>query len=109
MNSLGIVAGLLAAAACSAAVLAASSGRRASTAVEELCRLEGLPVPTFATTSISEERFRALHAAVAPRGASERWAEIPWQTDLLAAREKAARERKPLLMWVMDGHPLGCT
>lgn len=55
------------------------------------------------------EQFTQLHASVAPQGDTERWTEIPWMLDLNAAREKAARERKPLLMWVMDGHPLGCT
>jgi hypothetical protein len=73
------------------------------------CRLSGIPVPGFAETALAPEAFRALHAAVAPRGQGERWTAIPWQTDLKAVRRQAAREGKPLLMWVMDGHPLGCT
>jgi hypothetical protein len=72
-----------------------------------LVRLGGLPVPGFGTERLEEARFRALHAAVRPQG--ERWATIPWEPDLARARERAAREGKPLLMWVMDGHPLGCT
>lgn len=72
-----------------------------------LARLNGIPVPGFAVERLDEERFRAMHAAVAPRG--ERWMSIPWEPDLAKARERAAREKKPLLMWVMDGHPLGCT
>ena len=72
-------------------------------------RLGGVPVPGFAVRSLPDATFRQLHAAVAPRGAGERWAEIPWETDLAAARKRAAREKKPLLMWIMDGHPLGCT
>ena len=73
------------------------------------CRLNGIPVPAFAVTSLAPETFRALHAAVAPRGQGERWTAIPWQTDLESARRQAAHDGKPLLMWVMDGHPLGCT
>jgi hypothetical protein len=73
------------------------------------CLLAGLPVPTHAEAQLSASRFQALHAAMTPRGEGERWTEIPWQSDLQAARVKAAREGKPLLMWVMDGHPLGCT
>ncbi len=69
----------------------------------------GLPVPGLSVPSLSPEQFQALHAALTPRGDSEQWAQIPWQTDLAAARQKAAREQKPLLMWIMDGHPLGCT
>ena len=67
----------------------------------------GLQTPKTATTTLSAAEFQKLHAALAPQG--ERWEEIPWETDLGAARQRAAREKKPLLMWIMDGHPLGCT
>lgn len=70
-------------------------------------KLGGVEVPTSTVKSLPAETFQKLHAALKPKG--ERWMEIPWQTDLLAARQKAAREKKPLLMWIMDGHPLGCT
>ena len=73
------------------------------------CKLGGIDVPGFEVKAISPTQFQTLHTAVAPRGESERWMEIPWQTDLQAARKLAAQEKKPLLMWVMDGHPLGCT
>jgi hypothetical protein len=68
---------------------------------------DGLKAPAFAVKTLSAAEFGKLHAAMKPQG--ERWTEIPWQTDLDTARERAARERKPLLMWVMDGSPLGCT
>ena len=71
--------------------------------------LDELPVPDLSVTALDENQFQTLHAAVTPRGESEQWTEIPWETDLTTARQKAAREQKPLLMWIMDGHPLGCT
>ena len=37
------------------------------------------------------------------------YADVPWMTDLWAARKKAAAEGKPILIWVGDGHPLGWT
>lgn len=37
------------------------------------------------------------------------WRSLPWMTDLWQARELAARVGKPILLWEMDGHPLGCT
>lgn len=73
------------------------------------CELDGTPVPGSETKSISPAHFKTLHAKMAPSGEGERWATIPWQVDLAAARQKAAQEGKPLFMWVMDGHPLGCT
>ncbi|HMP78579.1 MAG TPA: hypothetical protein PKD54_03950 [Pirellulaceae bacterium] len=37
------------------------------------------------------------------------WKSIPWQTDLLKAQQIAVEQSKPLFIWAMDGHPLGCT
>jgi len=37
------------------------------------------------------------------------WRSIPWRIDLLAAQAEAAEQRRPLFVWAMDGHPLGCT
>ena len=66
-------------------------------------------VPGFTEKTIPPAQFNELHKKMAPRGDQERWATIPWQSDLTVARQKAAREGKPLFMWIMDGHPLGCT
>ena len=74
-------------------------------------QIGGHRVPTFQTPSLSAAEFSGLHSAVKPSALDhgERWTEIPWMTELHAAREKAAKESKPLFMWIMDGHPLGCT
>jgi hypothetical protein len=37
------------------------------------------------------------------------WRTIPWQTDLLDAQRLAVETQRPLFIWAMDGHPLGCT
>jgi hypothetical protein len=34
---------------------------------------------------------------------------MPWRTDFAAARAEANPAGKPLFLWMMDGHPLGCT
>ncbi len=54
------------------------------------------------------DEFQALHRQlqVAP---DKPWRTIPWKTALLDAQETAAREAKPIFIWAMDGHPLGCT
>jgi hypothetical protein len=52
--------------------------------------------------------FDRLHALIKPRAAEEKWLAIPWLTDLWEARGRAAAEGKPILLWEMDGHPLGC-
>lgn len=48
-------------------------------------------------------------AKLLPSSREQAYREIPWKTDLLAARAEAAKSGKPLFLWVMDGHPLGCT
>ena len=53
--------------------------------------------------------FRELHALIKPKSSEENWAQIPWMTSLWEARQRAAAEGKPILLWEMDGHPLGCT
>ena len=99
--------GLGATALFTVAVVAAGYG--AEPAAAPACRLGDVPVPTLATKTLAPQQFRALHAAVVPRAGAERWTEISWQPDLGAARQQAARNGKPLLLWIMDGHPLGCT
>ena len=79
--------------------------------------LSGLAVALGASTSnqapatappLTPEQVTKLQAVLIPRPASEKWMEIPWLTDLWQARQKAAAEGKPILLWEMDGHPLGC-
>jgi hypothetical protein len=49
-----------------------------------------------------------LLAAIQPSPGEDPFETIPWQTNLWEARTLAAKEGKPLLLWEMDGHPLGC-
>lgn len=54
------------------------------------------------------ENFAKFHAFIRPRPDEEKWLQIPWLTDLWAARTKAAAEGKPILLWEMDGSPMAC-
>lgn len=58
--------------------------------------------------AVTEADFATLHRKLQPTG-KEAWRTIPWETSLLRAQERAATEQKPLFIWAMDGHPLGCT
>jgi hypothetical protein len=51
--------------------------------------------------------FRSLHKQLQPT--DEPWRTIPWKIALLDAQKTAAKSRKPIFIWAMDGHPLGCT
>ena len=58
---------------------------------------------------ISPEEFRTLHQLIKPQRGEFAWYDdIPWLTRIQAAREKAAAEGKPMLIWCSaDGQPCG--
>jgi hypothetical protein len=62
-----------------------------------------------AVEPIPPEQFARVQALIKPESDEDRWASIPWLTDLWQARRLAAEQGKPILLWEMDGHPLGCT
>jgi hypothetical protein len=45
---------------------------------------------------------------IIPKAEEKAWQEIDWKVDLWEARQKAAKTGKPIYLWEMDGHPLGC-
>jgi hypothetical protein len=65
--------------------------------------------PANAAEPIPAEKVEKLQALIKPGNGEDRWAAIPWQTSLWEARKLAAEQGKPILLWEMDGHPLGCT
>ena len=68
--------------------------------------------PTGAATPVSEqmttERMAALQKVIRPCDGEDAFDKIAWLTAIHDARVKAAKEGKPILLWEMDGHPLGC-
>ena len=67
----------------------------------------GSPPPLHGV-ELTEAEFRRLHRKLQP-AADEPWRTIPWKIALLDAQKTAAKEQKPIFIWAMDGHPLGCT
>jgi hypothetical protein len=62
-----------------------------------------------AAEPVRANQFGKLQALIKPDQGEDAWAKIPWLTDLWQARKIAAAQGKPILLWEMDGHPLGCT
>lgn len=48
-------------------------------------------------------------ASVLPTAEEEKWLTIPWRTNLFGARKEASEKGLPIFMWMMNGHPMGCT
>jgi hypothetical protein len=49
-----------------------------------------------------------LKSVIKPSAEETKWEQIPWQVDLWQARRKAAEAGKPIVLWEMDGNPMGC-
>lgn len=62
---------------------------------------------TWAET-VSDEALTRLLREIRPQPGEDRFDSIPWHISLHEARVKAAKDGKPILLWEMDGHPLGC-
>jgi len=57
---------------------------------------------------LNEDDFRRLHKEL-QQSTDAPWKTIPWKIALLDARKTALAEDKPIFIWAMDGHPIGCT
>ncbi len=58
---------------------------------------------------ISSSHFKEITSLCTPGKSSSGWLELGWEIDLWEARRRAATAGKPIFLWEMDGHPLGCT
>ena len=58
--------------------------------------------------SLTPEGFDRLHKMIKPQPGESRFLEIPWILSLWEARQQAAREGKPMLVWAGGwGVPIG--
>ena len=48
-------------------------------------------------------------ASVLPTPQEDAWLTIGWHTNLMQSRLQAQQSNRPLFVWLMNGHPLGCT
>jgi hypothetical protein len=64
--------------------------------------------PAAPPAKMPDAEFAALLKSVRPCAGEDEFDKIPWLVSIWDAREKAAKEGKPILLWEMDGHPLGC-
>jgi hypothetical protein len=64
--------------------------------------------PSAAAPPLTADDAARLRAVIRPLEGEDPFDTIPWETSLWEARKKAAAAGKPVLLWEMDGHPLGC-
>lgn len=61
-----------------------------------------------APPALTDADLARVLPVIRPKPTEDVFEQIPWRTDLWAARKQAAAEGKPILLWEMDGNPLGC-
>ena len=61
------------------------------------------------TPLLDETTFQKWRDYIEPTEKEQCWEEIPWRGRFLAAMEEASEKKLPVLLWAMNGHPLGCT
>jgi len=67
------------------------------------------PTRSVVADPLTAKQFDQLWSVIRPQPGEDKWDTIAWRADLWEARKEAAAQGKPLLLWEMDGHPLGCT
>ena len=60
------------------------------------------------TTVLTETNFAEIRRAILLPSETQ-WNEIPWRVDLGEAIDDAREEDRPILLWIMNGHPCGMT
>ena len=69
----------------------------------------GLAASPAASQTLTEETCSAVREHVLPSLEEQAWRSIPWIDTLAAGVLEADARKRPLLIWVMNGHPLGAT
>lgn len=66
--------------------------------------------PTIAADiDLRDGNYQVWRDHILPAAEELAWAKIPWLTTFKDGIKKSAEDNKPLLLWTMNGHPLGCT
>ena len=71
----------------------------------DLLAAEGESLPTL-KLSVENAKFRDL---VMPNTSEASYRKIPWRTSILQGIVEAQKHDKPVMIYLMNGHPLGCT
>jgi hypothetical protein len=58
---------------------------------------------------LNRHNYDAWRDHILPAKDELAWEKIPWLTTFHDGISAAKKAKKPLLLWVMNGHPLGCT
>ncbi len=69
----------------------------------------GCVAPASSTPSLGGHDLSYWRERISPAPSELAWMKIPWQPSFHEGVIEARAQGRPLLLWVMNGHPLGCT
>ena len=58
---------------------------------------------------LTEETYPNVRKSILLDSEESHWQKIPWRPNLGVAIDEARRQDKPILLWMMNGHPCGMT
>ena len=64
---------------------------------------------TARTLELNENNYDTIRTALVSPKEESGWREIPWHPSLGEAIVEARKQKKPILLWLMNGHPCGMT
>ncbi len=65
-------------------------------------------LPSQETAHLTLENLEATLARILPDESELRWKDVDWRVSLADGIRDAQAAKKPILLWAMNGHPLGC-
>jgi hypothetical protein len=65
--------------------------------------------PIEADIELTDKNYEIWRDHILPDLSEMAWNQIPWLSTFHDGIVSADAARKPLLLWTMNGHPLGCT
>ena len=65
--------------------------------------------PAKAKVELNDQNYAEWRKHILPDTGELAWEQIPWATTFKDGVVAADAAGKPLLLWAMNGHPLGCT
>ena len=68
-----------------------------------------LAASSLTTQELKEETFDTWYTSILPNKSELTWRTIGWRGTLGEAWLEARQKDRPILLWAMNGHPLGCT
>ena len=62
-----------------------------------------------AAQELNKRNYRGYLSYILPKPGERRWQRVRWQPTFWDGVIEAHRQRRPILLWTMNGHPLACT